>query len=149
VVSLDTVKEGSLSFILSKLGNSILENVDTRASIYKRALEVSWLAVIFLIPLFFNPLSHHAFYLNKALLFQFLVFVMLAFSIADWIYSKSSLNRISWKRIIRTPLQLSILVFGLLAIIATIASITPAISFWGSLNRVEGLLTLLCWILFF
>ncbi len=127
----------------------MMKNIDTRVSIYKKALEVSWLAAIFLIPLFFNPLSHYAFYLNKALLFQFLVFVMLAFTIADWIYSKSSLHRISWKQIVGNPLQLSILVFGLLAIIATVASITPAISFWGSLNRVEGLLTLLCWILFF
>jgi len=130
------------------LGNSILENVDTRASIYKRALEALWLAVIFLIPLFFNPLSHNAFYLNKALLLQFLVFAMLAFTIADWINSKSRLHRMSWKKIVDNPLRLSILVFGLFTTLATIASITPAISFWGSLNRVEGLLTLLCWILF-
>ncbi len=126
-----------------------MEKIDTRVSIYKRALEASWLAIIFLIPLFFNPLSHQAFYLNKALLLQFLVFVMLAFCVADWIYSQSSPHRLSWKRIINTPLQMTILAFGLLAIIATVASITPATSFWGSWGRGVGLLTIICWILFF
>ena len=126
-----------------------MENIDVRASVYRRVLEASWLAVIFLIPLFFNPLSHQAFYLNKALLLQFLVFVMLALSVADWINSSSGYHGLNWKRIINTPLHLAILAFGLMAIIATIASITPATSFWGSWGRGAGLLTLICWILFF
>jgi O-antigen ligase/Tfp pilus assembly protein PilF len=37
----------------------------------------------------------------------------------------------------------------LVAILATAASITPATSFWGSYFRKAGLLTLICWILFF
>ncbi|TRZ93594.1 MAG: hypothetical protein D4R82_04880 [Dehalococcoidia bacterium] len=37
----------------------------------------------------------------------------------------------------------------MLTIVATAASITPAISFWGSYFRKAGLLTLICWILFF
>ena len=36
-----------------------------------------------------------------------------------------------------------------LAILATVVSITPAISFWGSWDRKAGLLTLVCWITFF
>jgi len=121
----------------------------TKASGYKRPLEISWLAVIFLIPLFFNPLGHQAFYLNKALLLQFLVMAMLAFWVADWIHSKSSHQGLKWKSILTSPLHLSILAFGLLTIVATAASITPAISFWGSYFRKSGLLTLICWILFF
>jgi len=120
-----------------------------QASAYKRALEISWLAVIFLVPLFFNPLSHQAFYLNKALLLQFLVMAMLAFWMADWMLSRASDKGLKWQGIFTSPLHLSILVFGLLAILATVASITPAISFWGSYFRKAGLLTLVCWILFF
>ncbi len=126
-----------------------MDNGYTKASGYKRALEISWLAVIFLVPLFFNPLSHQAFYLNKALLLQFLVMAMLAFWVADWIHSGASHQGLKWKSILTSPLHLSILAFGMLTIVATAASITPAISFWGSYFRKAGLLTLICWILFF
>jgi tetratricopeptide (TPR) repeat protein/O-antigen ligase len=126
-----------------------MENQDTGASIYKRALEITWLAVIFLVPLFFNPLSLQAFYLNKTLLLQFLVMLMLAFWIADWVLSQASHKELKWRSILSSPLHLAILVFGLVAILATATSITPAISFWGSYFRKAGLLTLICWILFF
>ena len=126
-----------------------MESQGSKVSIYKRALEITWLAVIFLIPLFFNPLSHQAFYLNKALLLQFLVMAMLAFWVADWILSRSSQKGLKRQSISISPLHLAISVFGLLAVLATAASITPAISFWGSYYRKAGLLTLVCWILFF
>jgi len=126
-----------------------MDNADTRVGGYRGALEVSWLAVIFLVPLFFNPLSHQAFYLNKALLLQFLVSVMLALWVADWLHSKSSHQGLKWRNILTSPLHLSILIFGLVAIVSTAVSITPAVSFWGSWGRKSGLLTLICWIVFF
>ncbi|MBN2463345.1 MAG: O-antigen ligase family protein [Dehalococcoidia bacterium] len=129
--------------------DSAMERQDAGVSIYKPALEITWLAVIFLIPLFFNPLSHQACYLNKALLLQFLVMTMLAFWLADWILNRAGCKRLNWQGIFTSPLHLSILVFGLMAVLATAASITPAISFWGSYFRKAGLLTLVCWILFF
>jgi tetratricopeptide (TPR) repeat protein/cell division protein FtsW (lipid II flippase) len=126
-----------------------MENQNTGVSIYKRALEIIWLAIIFLVPLFCNPLSHQACYLNKALLLQFLVISMLAFWVADWILNRASYKEPKWRGIFTSPLHLTILVFGLLTILATAASITPAISFWGSYFRKAGSLTLVCWILFF
>jgi tetratricopeptide (TPR) repeat protein/O-antigen ligase len=126
-----------------------MENQNTGVSIYKRALEIIWLATIFLVPLFFNPLSHQACYLNKALLLQFLVISMLAFWVADWILNRASYKGLKWQGLFTSPLHLTILIFGLLTILATTASITPAISFWGSYFRKAGLLTLICWILFF
>jgi O-antigen ligase/tetratricopeptide (TPR) repeat protein len=128
---------------------SPMENKDTGASIYKGALEMTWLAVIFLVPLFFNPLAHQAFYLNKTLLLQFLVMLMLAFWTADLVLSRASHKELEWRSILISPLHLTILVFGVVAILATVTSITPAISFWGSYFRKAGLLTLICWILFF
>ena len=44
---------------------------------------------------------------------------------------------------------MAVLVFGSIVIIATVASITPGISFWGSYVWRSGLLTLMCWITFF
>jgi len=125
-----------------------VERLAEKTNFYSRALEVFWLAVIFLVPLFFNPLSHQAYYLNKALLLQLLVFIMLALTVAGWIYNRSGLQRFSLKRVARYPLRLAIVLFGLLSGLSTIASITPSVSFWGSWNREAGLLTLLCWILF-
>ncbi|MCJ7515730.1 MAG: O-antigen ligase family protein [Dehalococcoidia bacterium] len=126
-----------------------VERQDIRPGDYSQALEIIWLAIIFLVPLFFNPLGHQAFYLNKALLLQFLVIAMLGFWVADWLRNQRSQDRLKWQAIFTSPLHLSILVFGLLSILSTAASITPAISFWGSYFRKAGLLTLICWILFF
>ncbi|MBM4446992.1 MAG: hypothetical protein FJ023_06525 [Chloroflexi bacterium] len=120
-----------------------------RTSIYKRALEISWLCVIFLIPLFFNPQSNKVWVSAKAPLLQFLVLAMLAFWVADWMLSQANHKRLKWQNVFTSPLHLAILVFGLVAALATAASITPAISFWGSYHRKAGLLTLTCWILFF
>src|SRR4030042_251530 len=119
------------------------------SSIYKRALEIIWLSVIFLVPLFFNPKGYQIFLVSKASLLQFLVMSMLALWLADWILSRASRKGLKWQVIFTSPLQLTILIFGLVAILATAASITPAISFWGSYFRRAGLLTLICWILFF
>jgi O-antigen ligase/tetratricopeptide (TPR) repeat protein len=126
-----------------------MESRDTKTSVYKQALEISWLAVIFLVPLFFNPQSHQIFVVGTASLFQFLVVAMLGFWAADWIHYPTSHQNFKWRNILTSPLHLSVLVFGLLAILATVVSITPAISFWGTWGRKSGLLTLICWIIFF
>ena len=122
---------------------------DSGISGYRKALEVCWLAVIFLVPVFFSPLSHQQFYLNKALLLQVLVITMLALWLADWLANRSSYPPPGWRHIAKSPLHLSIFAFGLMAVIATIASITPAVSFWGTYEWQSGLITLLYWILFF
>jgi len=125
------------------------DSPDSGISGYRKALEVCWLAVIFLIPVFFSPLSHQPFYFNKALLLQVLVITMLALWLADWLASRSNYPPSGWRHITKSPLHLSILVFGLVAIAATIASITPAVSLWGTYEWQSGLITLLYWILFF
>jgi O-antigen ligase/tetratricopeptide (TPR) repeat protein len=126
-----------------------VEIQNARANIYKRALEIIWLAVIFLVPLFFNPQSVNVYVLNKALLLQFLVVIMLAFWVADLLLGPGGRRQTNWRSFFISPLNLSILVFGLINVAATVISITPAISFWGSWDRKAGLFTLLCWILFF
>ena len=126
-------------------GSSLTSSV----SGYRKALEVCWLAVIFLVPVFFSPLSHQPFYLSKALLLQVLVITMLALWLADWLANRSSYPPPGWHHITKSPLHLSILAFGLVAVVATIASITPAVSLRGTYEWQSGLITLLYWILFF
>ena len=126
-----------------------MEPTNISTSVYKRALEITWLAVIFLVPLFFNPLSYNIFILGKALLLQFLVISMLGFWLADWMLNRTSNKGFRWQDMLASPLHLSILVFGMIAILATAASIMPTTSLWGSYFRKAGLLTLVCWILFF
>jgi tetratricopeptide (TPR) repeat protein/O-antigen ligase len=122
---------------------------ETGSGIYVRALEITWLAVIFLIPLFFNPQIYRVFVLNKALLLEFLVIVMLAFWVANWVQRPTGRLNLNWENIFTFPLHLSILAFGVIAVLSTIMSLTPAISFWGSYFRRAGLLILICWVLFF
>ena len=114
-----------------------------------RAIETVWLTIIFLIPLFFNPASHQAFYLNKALLFHFLLIVLLATVLAEWIRGGTNFRAWKWQHIVHSPLRISILAFGIIFIVATALSITPKMSFWGSYVRYIGLFTVLCWIMFF
>ncbi len=140
---LDIARRDSLSFV-----NNTMEKLAGKTGFYNHALEAIWLAAVFLIPLFFNPLSHQAFYLNKTLLLQLLVFVMLAFTVAKWVYGSPGLQSLSWRQIKESPLRLAIIIFGLLAALSTATSIMPSLSFWGSWNRSAGLLTLICWILF-
>jgi O-antigen ligase/tetratricopeptide (TPR) repeat protein len=126
-----------------------MERQFTGSTVYKKALEITWLAVIFLVPLFFNPQSYLIFSVAKISLLQFLVVAMLAFWIADWMLNRAGDMGLRWQNIFNSPLHLAILGFGFVATIATVASITPAISFWGDWERKAGLLTLICWILFF
>ena len=126
-----------------------MENHDSGVSIYKRALEITWLAVIFLVPLFFNPQSHQIFAISKASLLDFWLWQCWDSGWPTGFSAEPAHKELKWRGIFTSPLHLSILVFGLVAILATAASITPAISFWGSWDRKSGLLTLICWILFF
>ena len=126
-----------------------VDNVNNKASGFSSALEFLWLTTVFLVPLFFNPASHQAFYLNKVLLFQFLVLIMMAITIGEWICRVKGIKGIINKDVITSPLHLCIIIFGIVAIITTVMSISPSISFWGSYARRAGLLTLLCGILFF
>jgi tetratricopeptide (TPR) repeat protein/O-antigen ligase len=126
-----------------------MENPHFRTGAFKQVLEITWLAVIFLIPLFFNPQSFNIFVLNKALLFQFMALTMAAFWVADWILNRGGHTNLKWRSLFKSPLHPAILIFGFIVALATALSLTPTISFWGSWYRKAGLLNIFCWILFF
>jgi len=114
------------------------------------ALEATWLLLIFLLPLYFNPLGQQAFYFAKALLLQFMVCLMLGLYLARWFLAgrdSGPFNLIAEVR--RSPLQAAVIAFGLLWAISTVFSIMPEASFWGGLASKSGLTSILAWIVFF
>ncbi|MBM4450791.1 MAG: hypothetical protein FJ022_08390, partial [Chloroflexi bacterium] len=140
--------EGTL-FVDMVYNSAIVNRLDSSTSGSVRAVEIAWLATVFLIPLFFNSSGHQAFYLGKGLLLQLMVIVMVAVAIADWIQGGGRVNGQSWRKLIYSPLHIAVLVFGLIVIMATVASITPGISFVGSYVWRAGLVAFVCWIIFF
>jgi len=127
----------------------VMKQPKIRPDFFQKAMEFTWLAIIFLVPLFFNPSSNQVFVLNKALLLQFLTATMLAFWVADWFLQPARRRPMHWHDIWANPLTAAVIVFGFITIVATIFSLTPAVSFWGSYYRKAGLLNLLCWLVFF
>jgi O-antigen ligase/tetratricopeptide (TPR) repeat protein len=126
-----------------------MERTNSLSRIYSGAIEIIWLAVIFVIPLYFNPQSYQIFGVSKVYPLQFLVISMLGFWLAGFIQSPAGGRKLNWRETFTSPLHVAILVFGLLAVVSTAASITPAISFWGGWERKAGLLNLICLIVFF
>ncbi len=113
-------------------------------------IEVTWLLLIFLLPVYFNPLGYEVFYLAKSLLLQFTVCVLLGFYAAQLFVASDKRPAVPLATTIKqSPLQIAVLVFGVFWIISTIFSITPEASLWGSLARKDGLISIIAWITFF
>jgi len=113
------------------------------------ALEVTWLLVVLLVPLYFNPLCWDSYFFSKTLLFQFLTFVLLGLAIARWLLARRGEGKTSlttWLK--ESPLGAAAVVLGLAWIVSTALSIMPYRSLWGSAAWKNGLVTALCWITF-
>jgi len=114
------------------------------------AMELTWLLLIFLLPLYFNPSGYQAFYFAKALLLQFGVCLLLGLYLARWFLRGDKESPINLPaKLKQSPLQAAVIVLGLSWAVSTLLSISPEASFWGSLSRKHGLVTMLSWIIFF
>ncbi len=114
------------------------------------ALEATWLVLIFLLPVYFNPFGYQVFYFAKALLLQFGVSLLLGLFIARWFISIKDRRNINLLSIVRQfPLQFAVILFGLCWLVSTALSIMPDASLWGSLARKNGLVSTVAWIIFF
>ncbi len=116
----------------------------------KRLLEATWLILIFLIPLYFNPTGYQAFYFAKSLLLVFLVSLLAGLAIAQWLLEKNEIKPrvfVLWLK--HSPLQLAVLLFGLIWAISTVFSVQPNTSLWGNLADKNGFLSIAAWVIFF
>lgn len=128
----------------------------TKLSRYSEGLiEAAWLAAVIVVPVFFNVYSSRIFEPDKITLLRTLVLVILA----AWIIKIIEQGRIRWERlqpeeslfktIIRTPLMIPVIATAILYIISTIFSISPATSFWGSYQRLQGTYTTFSYLIVF
>jgi len=128
----------------------------TKLSRYSEGLiEAAWLAAVIVVPVFFNVYSSRIFEPDKITLLRTLVLVILA----AWIIKIIEEGRIRWERlqpeeslfktIIRAPLMIPVIATAILYIISSIFSISPATSFWGSYQRLQGTYTTFSYLIVF
>ena len=112
--------------------------------------EGAWLLLIFLLPVYFNPLCYNAFYFVKALTLVFLVSLLLGMVLAQWFLTPQTIRMGELPgKIKKSPLQFAAVVLGLMWVVSTIFSVMPDKSLWGNLSESVGFLPNLAWIIFF
>jgi hypothetical protein len=135
----------------------------TKLSRYAEAvLELGALAALILVPVFFNVYSARVFEPDKLTLLRSLALVLAV----AWIVRQLELGRAAWaespgaadapggpgawlRRWLATPLVLPVLLLVVVYLIATVFSITPATSLWGSYQRLQGTYTTLAYLVVF
>lgn len=113
--------------------------------------EGTWLLLILLLPVYFNPLCYNPYYFAKALALVFLVSLLLGLVLAQWFLAPTAVKVRELPAIIirKSPLQFAALVLGLMWVASTVLSVMPGRSLWGNLAQSEGFLPNLAWIIFF
>ncbi|MBM3127544.1 MAG: tetratricopeptide repeat protein [Chloroflexi bacterium] len=121
----------------------------TRLSVYcDKLLEAGWLAALVVAPLFFNIYSSRVFEPDKAMLIRSLALVMIGAWIVKhlelaWRAGSESASRASLARALRAlprdnPFALPVFAIIVAYSIATIFSVVPSVSLWGSYQRLQG-----------
>ncbi|MCX6007342.1 MAG: tetratricopeptide repeat protein [Chloroflexi bacterium] len=112
--------------------------------------EGAWLLLIFLLPVYFNPLCYNAFYFVKALALVFLVSLLLGLVLAQWFLAPHTVKVGELPaKIQKSPLQFASVVLGIIWVVSTIFSVMPGKSLWGNLAASTGFIPNLAWIIFF
>jgi tetratricopeptide (TPR) repeat protein len=118
-------------------------------------IEAGWLAAVILVPIFFNVYSSRIFEPDKITLLRSLALLMLgAWLIKIIDEGRIRLNSLptgqsSWKVLLKTPLVLPALVITVVYLVATIFSVSPRTSLWGSYQRLQGFYTTLSYLIIF
>ena len=118
------------------------------ALLCEKILEAGWLAALIIAPLYFNVYSSRVFEPDKITLIRSIALVMAA----AWLVKKTEqvFERSARSTARRAnPLVLPALIVAVVYIIATIFSVAPEISFWGSYQRLQGTFTTLSYIVIF
>ncbi len=132
--------------------------MQTKLSVFcDKIIEAGWLAAIIVEPLFFNVYSDRVFEPDKLTLLRSIALMMAV----AWVIK--TLETGSWKLkagnsqpgtsfqlpALKIPLVLPTLFFMVVYILATVASVTPRVSLWGSYQRLQGTYTTFSYIVIF
>ncbi len=130
--------------------------MQTKLSRYSEGvIEAAWLAAVILVPTYFNIYSSRIFEPDKIAILRSLALLILVFWIAKIIdvggFQRASQDNNSGLigSVLRTPMLLPVIALAVLYIIATIFSVTPRISFWGSYQRLQGTYTTFSYLVIF
>jgi tetratricopeptide (TPR) repeat protein len=114
-----------------------------------KVIEASWLAAVILAPLFFNVYSSRVFEPDKITLVRSLALVMVGAWIIKWLEERGRngdrTDRVTW----RTPLMLPTLLFAGIYLIASLLSVVPRVSIFGSYQRLQGFYSMLSYMVIF
>jgi len=136
--------------ILCRIRDAVQQCHSQPAAALSRLTEGLWLAIIALVPLFFLPFCLRSFYPPKAMLLQVLALLLLTTAAGTWLLNpQQRTSARSLRRMLPTGLHRAVAAFAVAAIIATALSLTPWISIYGSINRRQGMLTILSWVAVF
>ena len=119
----------------------ILANAGSPPPAWKRIFEFGWLLAAVLVPIAVNPWGHSPFVPLKVAVLRTIVFgLVLAWALRALIPDRAS------RMTPRTnPLVAPALCLIAVETAATVLAVNPSFSLWGSLERGQGLLTLICY----
>lgn len=117
-------------------------------------IEAGWLAAIITAPLFFNIHSDRVFEPDKLTLLRSIALVMVSAWLVRFVDQRGwqAKNRLSWRdaqSVWKAPFILPVALLALVYLLSTIFSVTPAISWAGSYQRLQGTYTTLSYITIF
>lgn len=117
-------------------------------------IEAGWLAAIITAPLFFNIHSDRVFEPDKLTLLRSIALVMVSAWLVRFVDQRGwqAKNRLSWRNahsVWKAPFILPVALLALVYVLSTIFSVTPAISWAGSYQRLQGTYTTLSYITIF
>ena len=132
----------------------------TKVSTYcEKVIEAGWLAALIVVPLFFNVWSSRVFEPDKLAFLRSIALVMIAAWLVKTIERATSKGKSGAKgeelspglleKWLRVPVVLPTLALVVVYLLATVTSVAPAISFWGSYQRLQGTYTTLSYITIF
>jgi len=113
-------------------------------------IEAGWLLALVFTPYYFSLLTARHFEPDKAMALRSIVLIMLAAWAIKTIERVTVLREtIDWRAWYRAPLAVPALLFGAVFVAATLTSIRPETSWWGSYQRGQGTYTNLSYIALF
>lgn len=111
----------------------------------KAVQKIVLVSLLIVIPLGLNLWGQHPFVLPKVLLLRTLVWLLATLALVDYWLHGRSLRR-GWQT---NPLIGAVALLALVIIVTTVTAVNWRLSFWGSLERGQGALTLLTYLLLF
>ncbi|GAB4532338.1 MAG: hypothetical protein Fur0018_20920 [Anaerolineales bacterium] len=118
-------------------------------------MEAAWLAVLLGTPVFFNVYSSRIFEPDKITLLRSLAWLALAAWGIKWLsqggarWQRISRDRSVWRTLTGIPLVVPVAALFVVYLLATLFSVAPRTSLWGSYQRLQGMYTTTAYLVFF